>query len=133
MLLLQGEIVIVVLGEVQCLRLGWNPLAGIVFEFATFRRLGYHTPFDTERLLVVQLCAVNAVFTGVGHFLSEQHSGYLIQNFLYYTPTVPRILLEFFDFLKKYTENNVISKNANILHRGNRHFSASGNANNCTK
>jgi hypothetical protein len=92
-LLLQGEIVIIILREIQCLGLCGDPLARIVFEFAAFRRLGYHTSFDAERLLIIQLCAVNAIFAGVGHFLSEQHSGYLFHRFLHYTPTASIILL----------------------------------------
>lgn len=74
---LQREVVIVVLGEIQRLGLGRNTLAGIILEFPALFSLKYHAAFHAENLIFVQFGAVNAIFAGVGDFLSEQHSDYL--------------------------------------------------------
>lgn len=71
--LLKGKIVFVVLTEVQSLRLGGDPLAGIVFEFTTLFGLHNYAPLDAQELILAHGGSVGAVGAGMGNLLSEQH------------------------------------------------------------
>ena len=93
---LQGVILFVVLGKIQGLFLGGDPLGGIVFKFSALICRGFHTLLGAENQILVQLGAMGTIGTGRFDFLAKQHIDQLSFRFCHdYTPTPAGMLLFF--------------------------------------
>lgn len=101
-LLLQGVIVFLIFGKVQCLWLRWYSFQWIVLETATFAVTFHQFLFLGTVDVYTDLKTVGAVTTG-GFYLFTKHFHLCIDLrdvFLYYTRIGERMLLCFFGFAK---------------------------------
>lgn len=71
--LLQGIIFLVVFGKIQCLRLGWDPLAGVILEFQALFLCAHYAFFGAKDLILVEPGAEAAVGAGLRDALSKEH------------------------------------------------------------
>lgn len=71
---LKRKISVIILREIQCLRLWRDAFTGIVLEFAALSGIGYHTLPAAQNLTVCQSGTVAAIFAGTLDLLSKQHN-----------------------------------------------------------
>ena len=74
----EGEVLVVVFGEIQCLGLLGDALEGIVAEAAALAVGVLDTLLGAQDCVLVQSCTASAIAAGTLHLLSEKHSRYLV-------------------------------------------------------
>ena len=78
---LQGIIFLVIFFKIQCLGLGRNTLAGIVYKLTAFAICGYDALLNAKNLLIIYFCSTGTIAAGFCDLLPEQHRNSPFQPF----------------------------------------------------
>ena len=98
--MLQGEILLIIFGEIQGLGLAGDALERIIAEPEALAVHRLDALPGAQDLFIVEFGAPGAVAAGGFHLFSEKHVRYLVCVFYDYTPTVRRFPDLFFFFIR---------------------------------